>query len=267
MQPFIVFGVRTPSYTADMFGMGILEGSYHIPGSAVIISAGMQTPCVTSPEKDISVSLQGIYFKYVKLAARFTERAVAALVTPEDHVAVIWRKGNPAYPGPISAARQAGFEVIESDISVSCTGAGASLGKLRWLKNHSATQLSIVASKQPNTLLERAIDKDVNRKAGSAYNFWTELREIEKRDPESLINELNSVSLFAGIGGPDKAHAFINRSDADISELEQIFSDIASDIGIPVYRIEDEEEYYFRLFKPPWWEWHPIPQNWRRIVP
>jgi hypothetical protein len=267
IQPFVVYGINTPSYSTNMLGIRASKKPRMLSGRAMIISAGLQTPCTTSAEHNINISIHGIRYKYGNVASHFVENAISALTSPKERVVVIWRKENTEYPGPIDATRNAGLDVKETESGIICIGLGSALNKVRWLKNNATRSFYIIASKEPLLSLEKALFDYVSYKQGSSYellvSFWDKVEEAAI----DALSEAEGLSLIAGLGGPDGSHAFINSTNSDITAIEGIFSGIATDIGIPLYVIESNEENHFGLFKPRYWDWHPVPQSWRRVVP
>lgn len=268
MQPFVVYRVYTPGYPASVIGLRTDREPTGMPGSAIIISAGLQAPCIALANEPVSVSINGLYYKYGKVAARFMERAVAVLLAREERVVVSWTKGNQAYPGPINGARHAGFDVTDAPGDVLCIGPGSNLGRLRWLKNNPARNMFIFASRHPIPHIEGCL-AEIVRSGESTYEFWSSFWRRIKEDPKGLLDHLEGLTMLAGVGQSDDAHAFVVRKDTDATIVNGVFAEIAIDIAVPLYRAESpaQESDFFGLSRLPRYGLQLIPESWRRVVP
>lgn len=260
-EPFIVYGLSATYYPGDWFGSGSIEQSRLLEGSGLIISSGLQEPCIGSDSQNTRVVLEGIHGKYVKVVSRFVERAVAAFVPPDQRVLLYWAKGHPSYPGPVSAARHAGFDVLESEKSVLCAGLASALGGLRWLKNNPGKDIRLMVLEGDGRSLESGLREAVAGEGVATCDFWNAFCRAALLSQE---HENARLRVFAGIGYAGNGHAFIAMRQTDVCVIEQVLRAVSGQLEIQLYRAEaDTTDPYFGLLSGQWWEWRSIPTNWR----
>jgi hypothetical protein len=211
-----------------------------------------------------SITLEGIRFKYAEYVSRYIELAVSALVKPEKHVAVIWRKCSTQFPGQINAARHSGFEVDDGGDIVRCTGSGKKLRNWRWFKGHCPDSLYIISSSKPMCDLENAIRNVFTERK---RNPFADLKSMDSVINEAIECEHSGLDIIAEIGGPDISQFFISKVGAERSFLDGILSDVAIQTAISLYHAElDNESHGKGLFTHKCYELHPIPDTWTLVV-
>lgn|GEM_PF-5770580 len=263
IHPYVVYGIIPDFRSVNTFRINPPETVCRIPGNTAIISCGMQTS-TSSSENMASITLEGFRFKYAGYASRFIELIVSALVTPDKHVAVIWKKCNQLFPGPINAARHSGFEVDDDGDIVRCAGSGKELENWRWFKGHCPDSLYIISSSKPMHDLENAIQ---NAYIDRMRNPYAHLKDMNSVINEAIECEYAGLDIFAEIGGPDISQFFISKVGAERSFLDGIMSEVAVQTAIPLYYAELDNELYGKgLFTHKCFESHLIPDTWTQVV-
>lgn len=263
IHPYIVYGIIPGFRSVNTFRMNPPEMISSIPGNTAIISCGMQTSA-SSADNIASITLEGIRFKYAEYVSRFIELAVSALVTPEKHVAVIWRKCSTQFPGPINAARHSGFKVDNDGDIVRCTGSGKDLENWRWYKGHCPDSLYIISSSKPMYDLENAIKNAFTERK---RNPFAHLKDMDLVINDAIECEHSGLDIIAEIGGPDISQFFVSKVGVERSFLDAVMSEVAVQTALPLYYAELDNELHGKgLFTHKCFESHLIPDTWTQVV-
>jgi hypothetical protein len=265
--PFLVFGMTSPGYPADLFAVTPTEhGSlnYALSGSALRISGGwFQDEQAADEGKWASPS------GFVGTDAekrQFGEQVLASLAHPDDRVLIVDEEPASACDPWTGLGDAVRVRRISRERVVVVTAAGMDLARLHWA--HwllPACTIQLFASRGVESPTERAILDAAEQGENVSRTAWGLARNA-RRDPQAALNTLGDFGFWAFLGEFDAQDLVIVRQEADVTGIRDSLTNIAAKVGIMLYDAGTLEQMDASGFFIEDQELHQIPDNWERLV-
>ena len=270
-------GVDTPAFPEQV----ITEHCRKEPlcwfdGTALIVSGGHYALDRETGKEEILVFQNGVLGHRETIGKSFAERVIAALVEPEDDVAIYFPFANDMSPDWAEAAREAGVEVIEAgsratltgirpDYTV-CVGSGSTL-PIDGLLNrcHSFAPYLVVTrgswSAQMASMIQaarRGDDKSSILRHSVDYSDVAQLRTV-----------WGSHRFEAVLGGPDGCNLVVTMRGSDRASVDRLMRRVAADLDVTLFnagRLSDPDQNYEMFYEYPLWlRWSRLPSTWTMV--
>jgi hypothetical protein len=264
---FLMFGVTTPNFPERFFGGAFIRKIWkiqrNIVGTALVIGGG-KLDCKNKEHQEWLILPRGsIQVVTSPFGKRFCERVIAELAKPLERVILVINV-IPTWTSLGWEARDAGFEVIETQSAIVCIGNGSMLQSFQWLETvNPCVETSAFAFDKINHPFEANIiniAKSGQDIIAALDYFWYSI--YQNQEVPILEKQLKGFRLVTSLGGVECGDIFVNVSNTDTKGLRNILKQIGKDLNIILFdagNIEDiEKTSYFDGRE----EWITLPQEW-----